>query len=144
MGYMQVREIRIADCPRELYKKFYSLNLRRGGSMRRTLKKLRKNKCSTSVIHYVESENKVLAWAMSFPGWKRRYNSYFYVRYINRRQGLGTKLFKTLEKYFVNNNLQFEVYPWDHKSSKFFTKCTKEMVTDSKDSFVRLDSFYYP
>lgn len=140
---MQVREIKVAECSPELYKKLYSINLRRRGMMRKTLVKLRAARDCFAYIHYIESENQILAWSLSFPDvFIQRHKSYFYTRRNKRKQGLGAKLFKTVEKCFKKNNLRFKVYPHDHKSAKFFDKCTKGKCTDMSDSLIHV-SYYH-
>ena len=136
---MRVRKTKVIDCSKELYEKFYSLNFRCNGSMRDTLVDLRAKQDSQAVIHYVESDKKVLAWTLSFPNsFIQRYKSYFYIRKDNRRRGLGTKLFNTVEKFFVSNKLKFQIFPHDYGSRKFFTKCTKGKRTDMKNSLIHM------
>jgi len=122
---MRVSTVSIKDCPSRLYRQLNSLNFRKRGQMRSTLRSARKGFYKDAVAHYIREDNKILAWTLSFryKTWDS-YRSYFYTRRYSRRKGLGSKLAVAVGKYCNQKSSERPlVYPHDVASRKFFGKC---------------------
>ena len=126
---MKIKRVKVTECSELLYRRFYSLNFRRDGMMRGALVMSRQRRYLDDIIHYIESEGKIICWSLLFnSGFNRsQYKIYFYVRKGNRKCGLAKKLFKATEKYCSEFNIiQTLVYPHDKISKSFFDKCASK------------------
>lgn len=101
-----------------------SLTLRPSSGMRDDVLSKRKD-LDLYEIFLAKQEVKIIGWAVLFPEnlsdcGSIEYCSYVYVRYANRRCGVGTRLLKRVLKKAKELKVKVKVFPWDGRSDKFF------------------------
>jgi GNAT superfamily N-acetyltransferase len=122
---MRVVGQRLIDIPNKIYKKLYSLNMRRAGEMQKTLRELRLTSNETTFIHYILEDNKLMGWTMAVrvKSWYddvEGYFNHFYVRKHKRKHGYGEALLRAANLYCVRKDKSCIVSNWDTISSSFF------------------------
>lgn len=100
----------------QLYKKLYSLNFRREGTMQDTLRDKRHNK--KEMVHYILDGTKLIGWSLLFEN-DAGMQCHFYVRKSERRKGYGRRLFHANMRYTKRLGKTFKVLT-DKSNRKFF------------------------
>ncbi len=127
---MKVIRKRLRRISPRLYKKMYSLNHRRGGTMQDTLRYERgDNPKKNAIVHYILDERKLIGWSLLFHDNDNKNKSHcqFYVRKDERRKGYGRQLFIANKKYTRRLNKYFSVVS-DKSNRKFFKEARKSCI----------------
>lgn len=85
----------------------------------------RKNRRFSHAIMVTEGD-RLLAWSLVMPRFKRGWEAQFYTRITERNKGLGTILFKEVQKI----DRKPYVIPWSKSSGEFFKKHRKFIKFD--------------
>lgn len=129
---------RVIDLTAEEYRKCYRLNYRDSGQMQAILSESRfyeaqlrpnRNRRYTTAIMITDGDN-IQAWALVAPRQPKGWEAQFYTRKSLRNQGLGTKLFKEVQKL---DKKPF-VIPWSEPSGQFFKKHRKFIKFDPEQA----------
>lgn len=104
------------------------LNRRRCGEMRKSLVAFRMR--GEGLVHYIADNGVILGWALHHPplepGWDNDgEHVQVYVRAQCRRQGIGRKLLRAVERHRKPDNW-LTVMPWEIKSTSFFRALLEE------------------
>jgi len=134
---MQVVGQRLIDIPSKIYKKLYSLNMRRSGEMQKTLRELRMSSNENTFIHYILEDNKLMGWTMAVKvkswysdisgNYLEGYFNHFYVRKHKRKNGYGEALLNASHTYSARKEKNCIVSNWDSISSSFFHNTAEKL-----------------
>lgn len=121
---MKIHRSELCDLSQAQFRKFYSLNMRRRGSMRGHVADCRKKSNNDPcTVYWIEDEaGRVLSWAI-VTWWVVGDNNkdvMFYTRVTHRRQGLASLLAAKIKKRHKTQKLIS--YGWDSRSNSFFSK----------------------
>lgn len=91
----------------------------RDGLMRGSLDEVRGHpRDRNSRVVLIESEGRLLAWALVYRLGKEPTEAHFYVRSTHRRRGLGTRLMEEVRRF----TRRPQVHPHDVTSQSFFAR----------------------
>lgn len=130
---MRVITKRIIDLTPQEYRDCYRLNLRDNGQMQSCLAEAKRYEQSYhkrrrfSHAIMIKDGDRLLAWSLVMPmHGERGWEAQFYTRKAERNKGLGTVLFKEVQKF----DKRPYVIPWSKPSGEFFKKHRKFIKFD--------------